>query len=383
MRQNGKKSIEDCEIEKNMRTFGTISYNIYCNFTNYGSALQTWALHQTIKKMGHVPVLVDYCPDMLADKNPLNPFDKMWDRDEQSRQMVELTMPAIRENFEKFEEFYRKCFLRSKMKYTSSNLNEAYQNELLDGFVCGSDTIFCIDEFGFDDGYFANYDCMKGRSVAYAASFGDACFTAEDYKKLEVRIHNFKALGIREKRMIPWIENHTSLPVQRVLDPTLLLRAEEYAPIIPKLHKKPPYLLLYSRRYSPRMEEYAERIANENGWQIIEISLRAINEKRGHIMAYSAGCEEFLALVQHAEFVVTNSYHGMIFSVQFKKPFVIFSREQCRCKIEELLHLFDVSDRLMITGQEEIREIDYNKITENLEAARKESIEFLRMELEL
>ena len=82
-----------------MKRIGTISYNIYCNFTNYGSALQTWALHQAIKKVGNgeiSPILIDYCPDCLMDKDTLNPFKNMWDKDEESRRMCELTMPAIR-----------------------------------------------------------------------------------------------------------------------------------------------------------------------------------------------------------------------------------------------------------------------------------------------
>lgn len=69
------------------KKIGTISYNIYCNFTNYGSALQTWALHQAIKKVtGDMikSVLVDYCPEILVDKDPLNPFANMWDKDEES-----------------------------------------------------------------------------------------------------------------------------------------------------------------------------------------------------------------------------------------------------------------------------------------------------------
>ena len=86
-----------------MNRIGTISYNIYCNFTIYGSALQTWALHQAMKKLDAHPVLVDYCPDILADKDPLNPFGNMWDKDEESKRMVELTMPAIRENYKKFD----------------------------------------------------------------------------------------------------------------------------------------------------------------------------------------------------------------------------------------------------------------------------------------
>ncbi len=364
-----------------MGRFGTISYNIYCNFTNYGSALQTWALNQAIKKLGHTPVLVDYCPDILTDKDPLNPFKNMWDQDEESRRMCELTMPAIRKNFVKFDEFYHKRFARTKRKYTSENFNEIIKDEALDGFVCGSDTIFCPDEFGFDDGYYANYECMKGRSVSYAASFGDPHFTEETYHILNNRIQNFKALGIRENQMVPYLKQHTAIPVQRVIDPTLLLEPCEYETIMDAGQEQEKYLLLYSRRYSPQMEAFAEKLATENGWKIVEISLRATNAERGHIMAYDAGVEEFLSLVKHAEYVVTNSFHGMIFSVQFRRPFVIFSREQCDNKIDELLLLFGIRDHMLVTGEEHFYEINYDNVHCRIAEARAKSSAFLRMEL--
>ena len=57
------------------KRFGIISYNIYCNFTNYGSALQSWALSKAIDRVPNChAVLVDYCSEVLTDKNPLNPF---------------------------------------------------------------------------------------------------------------------------------------------------------------------------------------------------------------------------------------------------------------------------------------------------------------------
>ncbi len=243
-----------------MKRLGTISYNIYCNFTNYGSALQTWALHQAIKKYaGDIarPILVDYCPDILMNKNPLNPFENMWDQDEESRRMCELTMPAIHENYKKFDRFYHKRFERTKKKYTSENFNQIMEDEKLDGFVCGSDTIFCPDEFGFDDGYYANYDCMRNRSVAYAASFGDPHFTEETYKILNLRLLNFNALGLRENLLIPYVTEHTVVPVQKVLDPTLLLESSDYDQIAETRLENEKYLLLYARRYNPKMESYA------------------------------------------------------------------------------------------------------------------------------
>ena len=362
-----------------MNRIGTISYNIYCNFTNYGSALQTWALHQAMKKLDAHPVLVDYCPDILTDKDPLSPFGNMWDKDEESKKMVELTMPAIRKNFEKFDRFYHNCFDRTKRAYTSVNF-ESVMDEV-DAFVCGSDTIFCPDEFGFDDGYYANYPCMRGNSVAYASSFGDPHFSEEDYVKLTERLQNFKAFGLREQMMVPYVKNHVNVPVEKVIDPTLLLTQNDFDTIATERLLEEPYLLLYARRYNPKMEAYAEKVAAEKGWEIVDISLRATNAKKGHLMFYEAGVEEFLSLVKHAEYIITNSFHGMIMSVQYRRPFVIFSREQCDTKITELLELLGLSDRLLINGTEQYETIDYDAVHKQIAEARTKAQDFLKMEL--
>lgn len=368
-----------------MKRLGIISYNIYGNFTNYGSALQSWALHQAVSSLGYQPILVDYCPDILKDKDPLNPFKGMWDRDEESKRMCELSLPAIQENYYKFDEFYTQEFCRTSKKYTSSNFSEVVKNENLTGFVCGSDTIFCMDEFGFDDGFYANYDCMKKCTVSYAASFGDPTLTEENCRILNDRLQNFLALGLRENLMLPYVKEHTAVPVQRVIDPTLLYTSKKYDTIaVQERLEKEKYLLYYSRRYSPVMEEYAEKLAKENRWKIVNISLRATNADKGHRMFYEAGVEEFLSLVKHAEYVVTNSFHGMIFSVQYRKPFVIFSREQCNNKIDEILELFGLKNHMLVTGKENVNhEIDYNQVNSRIIEAREQSIEFLKKELEL
>lgn len=365
------------------KIIGIVSYNIHCNFTNYGSALQSWALSETLKKLGCRSVLVDYCPDCLKDKDPLNPMKNMWDTDEESRRMCELSLPAIRVNYEKFERFYTERFNRTKKVYTKENFNEIIDDEQLDGFVCGSDTIFCVDEFGMDDGYYANYDCMKnGHTIAYAASFGDSHFTPETYQILNERLNNFKALGIREKWMIPYIREHSKTPVQKVLDPTLLLTQDDYDKIaVPERLEEQKYLLLYARRYNKKMFDYAERLAAAHGWRIIDISLRATNAGK-HRMFYEAGVEEFLSLVKHAEYVVTNSFHGMIVSVHYRRPFVVFSREQCDIKIDEVLDLFGLSNRKMITGEEYLSDaINYDEVHKRIEEARESSVLYLKSAL--
>ena len=365
-------------------TFGIISYNIYCNFTNYGSALQSWALSQAINKIPNCKsMLIDYCPDVLKNLDPLNPFANMWDKDEESRRMCELTLPAIRKNYKKFDKFYKTRFDKTKNKYTSENFNNVMVENNIDGFVCGSDTIFCIDEFkGFDDGYYANYPCMKnGYSVAYAASFGDAHFNDDTYRILNDRLNNFKAIGLRENAMVDYVRNNVSIPVEKVIDPTLLLTSKEYDVLAEDRLIKEKYVLLYARRYNKKMEEYADKIAKENGWKVVEISLRATNADR-HQMFYEAGVEEFLSLVKNAEVVVTNSFHGAIFSVQYKRPFYVFSREQCDSKIDEVLQLFGLRDRLMINGEENIESnINWDDVHKRIDEARNQAFNFLINEL--
>lgn len=369
-----------------MKRFGIVSYNIYGNFTNYGSALQSWALYQVINKLGKgkwEAVLVDYCPDSLKDKDPLNPFKSMWDRDEESLHMCELSMPAIRKNYRKFVDFYKYHFNRTIYKYTSKNFNQVIKNEDLDGFVCGSDTIFCVDEFGgFDDGYFANYECMKKKSVAYAASFGDTRIEENEYEILNSRLKNFKAIGLREEKMIPYTRTQVKVPVKRTIDPTILINFEEYQFITKERIENDPYLLLYARRYDPEMEKYAERLAKQNNWKIVEISLRATNAGKGHQMLYEAGVEEFLSLVKYADYVVTNSYHGLMFSVLFRKNFAVFSRESGNSKISEAIDLFGLNENLLTRCIEKQAVVnDYDRVYQRIEKARYSSLEFLKEEL--
>ena len=372
-----------------MHSIGLVSYNINGNFTNYGSALQSWALSQMIDRIGaDIGVqskLIDYCPPVLEDCDILNPYKRMWDTDEESRRMVELSMPAIKENYLKFEDFYSSRFRRTKKKYHDCDFNNVVVDEGIDGFVCGSDTIFCVDEFkGFVEGYYANFDCMRGRSVAYAASFGDPHFSEETYQVLNERLKNFKAIGLREDLMLDYVKTHCNVVVQRVLDPTLLLKPEEYEVITGERLVQNDYMLLYSRRYNKQMEVFAEQLAKEKGLKIVEISLRATNAEKGHIMKYDAGVEEFLSLVKHAKFVITNSFHGVNLSVQFRIPFYCFSREQGDTKIGQVLDILGLSNRIMRSGTEgKFPCIDYEDVHTKLSEARKLSEDYLRSSLNL
>lgn len=367
-----------------MKRIGIVSYNMYGNFTNYGSALQTYAMQRAIDSLGSTDfeaVVVNYCPDILADKDILNPMKNMWDSSKEALERCRLSLPAIQINHEKFQHFYKSNYRLTLNSYSSKNFNDSKEDEKLDGYLCGSDTIFAVPEFGFDDGYYANFPVMKGQSVAYAASFGDYDVQPDEIQTLKERLNNFNAIALRECDKLGLVKSLFDKPLYKVIDPTLLLNTSDYNAIVEDCNEEEPYLLLYSRRHNEMMQEYAEEYALEHNLKLIEISLNARNAEH-HTMRYDAGVEEFLGLVKNASMVVTNSFHGMIFAVQFRREFAIFSRQLCNTKIDELLELFDLSDRRFISGLESTpKPINYDDVHARIEKARNNSLEILHSEI--
>lgn len=366
----------------------TVTYNRHASFTNYGSALQTWALRRCIETsvLATEAVCLDYCPDSHSGRSPLRPLGHMWDTDDESADMVRLSMPAIVENHAKFERFYEERCVFTDRSYTSEDVGESLLAEGLDGYVCGSDTIFCIREFGpFDRGFFADAPEMRGRAVAYAASFGDVDWTREELETLSRRLANFRALGLREGGMVGFARETQECPVARTCDPTLLLRRGDYLEIAAGRQHDGPYVLLYSRRHDPAMEDRADEVAAELGCDVVEISLRATNaEQRGHEMRYDAGVEEYLALVRDASHVVTNSYHGLAVALQMGTPFTVYMREQAETKTSELLSWLGLEGRACRGGGNPPGlDMSFDEAYDRLEGIREDSLAFLRLELSL
>lgn len=322
-----------------MKNLGVLSCNIHCNFTNYGSALQSWALTRVLEQIGKEsfkPILIDYCPPSHIKYDPLNPMKNMWDKDIDSLQECKKSLPAIVENYYKFDRFYKTQFRLTRQSYTSDDYGTICEKEDINAFVCGSDTIFCTEEFkGFDEAYFANYDCMRDHAISYGASFGDSRFDENTYPILLAKLKNFKAVGLRENNEIAYLQSKLEIPCVHNIDPTLLLSGNDYSAIVAERMIEDEYILLYSRRFNPQMFQYADELAKEFSCKVVNVSLRP-SYNPNHIMQYGAGVEEFLSLVKNAKHVVTNSYHGLIFSYQFKRPYTIFTRKQAGNKIKAL-----------------------------------------------
>lgn len=366
---------------------GILTYeSLYCNFTNYGTVLQAWALAKAVASLdgAYEPVLVDYCPDSMADKNPLDPMKNMWDTDLESRKMCELSLPAIKVNFKKISDFYHEKMRLTNRRYTGANINDVIDEEIFK-FICGSDSIWDITEFGMDRAFFADYPVMQKNSIAYAPSFQDSFsnYSSRQQELLIKYLENFAAVGIRDDGPLEFICKHAHVDVKRVVDPTLLLKSDDYDDIIAPRQVDERYILYYSRRYNSIMEDFVEKIAMENNLKVVEISLRHSNCKK-HRMFYEAGVEEFLSLVKYSEYVVTNSFHCLIFALLFEKEFYVFTREHCNNKIYELLDRLNLGNRLLKNCNKRTKDqIDYLRVKNHLEKERLESLEILGKQLKI
>lgn len=369
-----------------MKRFAIVSCNRYVNFTNYGSALQTYALRWAINNFfpDTNAVTLNYCPESMREMSPLNPIKHMWDQDETSRNRIEQNSLAIRENYRKFEDFYHTQCAMTETGYTAHNFNESLEREQLTGYICGSDTIWNTDEFGIDPGYFGCFESMKqSKLIAYAPSFGDAVWNNEQKTEIEQCLRNFKAIGTREADRLDFVKSSTNVPSQRVVDPTLLVPKFAYDPIVEPFECDVPYLLYYSRRYNPKLETYVEKVAHELNLNIVEVSLCIENSNKGHIMRYDAGVEEFLGMIRDASYVITNSFHGAIFSIIFNIPFTIFAREQANTKIRELLDWVGLNGRLINDRSgEPALTMDFSKTNQKIEALQQQSLSFLKNAIE-
>lgn len=373
-------------VDKKTKQIGIVSYNIHYKYSNYGSVLQSYALQEALKLYTEcTPLVIDYCPDNFLECDPLNPLNITEDI-EQAYAQQHIDLKAIAENEEKIRHFIAARYHLSNGKYTSDTFNDSLQQENLNGYLCGSDAIWSIEYFKhFDKAFYGDHPCMQGRTVSYAASFGETVFDEKLREQMLLRMRNFKAIGLRESTEFDVITKNTDVHVEQVLDPTLLLPAEKYQAIMSERIIAEPYLLLYSRRQDTKMYDMAKKIAKEKGLTIVNISLHT-DADFGCIYKYSAGVEEFLSLIHYAEIVITNSLHGSIFSVILRKQFFVFPRIHGDKKIDKFLTLLNLEDRKVVDAEQEIpwqQQIDYKSVMSLLENYREKSIHYLKYISEL
>lgn len=246
-----------------------------------------------------------------------------------------------------------------------------------DCIITGSDQIWnsCLtnnDYVYFLDGY-------KGKKISYAASSGINGIIDERAADL---LKHYTYVGVRENTLKSELKSH-HIEAFLNCDPTLLLDKKRWSSLITNQKRNKRYILLYMMTQSQKIIEFANKLAFMKGCELINanpISLQKFKMKS--ICDATPG--EWLALIQNAEYVVTNSFHGLAFSINFNKQFfteITENEANNSSRLKSLLELLELENRNIASNKFSVEPIDFNIVNTKLDEMRKESMNYLKRAL--
>lgn len=344
---------------------GTVTF--WWSEDNYGQLLQCYALLQFLKNEGHEAFLIRYRPctsfSLLAwgkriiinliSKKRRAAFKK-W------KKIGEIVEQDIKLHPRHFEQFRRKYVPSTERVYSYSDLKK--DAPCADAYICGSDQIWSYPS----PVYFLQFGGKSVKRVAYAPSLGGEVPDIRNLRRMKKYLKGFDFVSSREKSGAK-VLNSLGVEASVLPDPTLLLSSDTYAGISAPFDEKEPYLLLYLLGNEISVDVSAiYDFAKEKNLKVRYVA------SQGRIDSFPKeypSIPEWLSLVRQAKYVVTNSFHGTVFCLQFNVPFLVLPAVKGFCRmnnrIYDLLDKYELRDRIYQGSLETItQEIDFSKFNE-------------------
>jgi len=350
---------------------GVITFH---NYDNYGAVLQSYALQKTIEGMGADAELIDYRCDYIS-----NPFQLSRIKNKGLFNYVYGVIGYVcylprRRKFN---------LLRKKLRYSHSvnKKSIAEVDGMYDVYITGSDQVWDYSLTDFDKVYFLDF-VTKGRKCSYAASIGEHLpdeKLAEEYARL---LKDFDDIYMRESYGADVVEKLVGKRPGCTCDPTLLFNGEEWARLaadIPRAGKE--YVLVYQLGINPDFVGFVKKLKKTTGLPVVYVPFPLVGLLSCK-MKIGAGPEEWISFFRDAKYVVTDSFHGTVFSILFRKPFFVKTDgHHVNRRVQEFLTDLGLTDRIIsdsITDEALTCGIEYDAIDEKLTKIRKDSIEKLK-----
>lgn len=367
---------------------------------NYGAELQAFALQKKLELSGFQSEIIDYLyyknwrfKDTKASR-PFVPLDTKgkityWIKYRLLNFILEEILAIlngnIRRRMTRFNDFHRQNTRFSKTYYSMPQL---YKDKLnYDVFIVGSDQVWNpMSSFSIEP-YFLTFAPKNARKVSYASSFGVSAIPANLKDRFRKLLDNLDYISVRELSGVTLVKELSNKKADLVLDPTLLLNKTDWSKIMspyPNMSQK--YILIYQLSDSDAIVKLALRISKQYNLKVYRICKRAYanTHNEGIINITDAGPAEFLSLIYNATYMITNSFHGTAFSINFNIPFysIISAKKKNNSRLESLLNITELSSRLLrddipIESINISDQVDYTIANEQLNLYRKESEEYL------
>jgi hypothetical protein len=380
-----------------MKKVGLITiHRIY----NYGSALQTFATARTIEKFGCSCKVIDYTyPNSYHFANaPFYLAEKQSTKISIGRRFQQKLMKwIIRQNheflFATFHSFLQKNLSLTKPFETPDSLLK--NPPTFDVYITGSDQVWNPLYCGRDLAFLLGFAPDSALKIAYAASFGSHKLM-DVYKEFQAKwLYRYDAISVRETSGVQMVKELTGAHAECVVDPTLLLTADEWNNIASeKRFCNKPYILCYILKYSfdpyPYITDLVRHLQRETGYEVLFIGGYPVNVLHPHYTVLPhVSPEEFLSLYRDASFVVTSSFHGTAFALNYAKPFFTVVDDKATTDDRQLglIRRLGAEDRAIVKGsafpQKNDIAMDYQVVHKRLAEWRIHSLDFLKESLEI
>lgn len=314
---------------------------------NYGASLQCYALYQFLSEHHDVEV-VNYTNPVIGNHYRLYPkFRKNLLKFAPPMCFVMCHKKELQERKDKFKQFISELVISQPV--TTKQLDSAdLQYDLI---IAGSDQLWNPKILkNLDEVYFLNF---KGRfrRATYAMSMGNIDFPEFQSEQFRSLLENFDAISMREEDAADFVASIVKKRVDSVLDPTLLLSAERWRDISKRADLKLPkkYVLFYSVIENPELVRMAEYIANDLGIPLVYLNIKKKSPPMltcETVVLNHAGPVDFVYLIDHAEKVVTSSFHGTAFSCIFQKDLHMLLPERTSSRVKSIASIFEIGNRI-------------------------------------
>ena len=291
---------------------------------NFGSVLQAYATQVAIERLGHNCTLIDYIyPNSLHIKSKVNIF------------RIYTSFVNLLHGFPNRKQKQGiNTFIKTNIKLTSSNYDYdglKQQPPLFDKYVVGSDQTWNTTCTRGDDSFLLNFTDSPEK-IAYASCAARAHIEPCYEPLFRECLNKFKSISVRDNSTKALVKSLTGQEVPIVLDPTLLLHSSEWNNIAKQSdlreNVKGKYILVYILSYAydpyPYINSVISQVVKEIGLPLVVIrySMRySLNVKVAHNYYEGISPEDFVWLFANASFVITTSFHGTAFAINYNKPF--------------------------------------------------------------
>lgn len=357
---------------------------------NYGSVMQTYATQQILKKCGYDVEFVDYwrrdnLPQSRAERmlegSTLQKLKPLWGINNFTRKAtVSILKNVLEKQRSPMWRFLEEKVQLTKVRYCSYEELEA-NPPVADVYITGSDQVWnSIWNQGIDRSYFLDFAPAGKPRIAFSASIGREQLDTEEIPETKRLLEKYSAISVREQSAVELLAS-MDIKSTLVLDPTLMLEAEEWRKLATKQKREKPYILIYQLNPNPQMDQYAEQLAQKKNWEIIRIGFGRSDRRKGGKCVMLPSVEEFLGLFCDAACVLTDSFHATAFSLNLGTDFISVLPGRFGTRIESILKLTRTENRIL-TYYDDLtvvdRSIDEKNVQNIFTVERKKGFDFLK-----